>query len=63
VGLRKVARRPWNNRSFNPEVYCKDLKEYDRSSRRKQHYSWRDFCSNVEGMKLTARLHKRSYGF
>jgi hypothetical protein len=54
-----VARRALNNRSSNPEAYCKALIEYDRTVRRKQRSSLRDFCSSVvEGMKLTARLHK-----
>jgi hypothetical protein len=53
-----VARRAWNNRSSNPEAYHKALKEYERVLRRKQRSSWRDFCSCVEGMKPTARLHK-----
>jgi hypothetical protein len=47
-----------NNRSSNPEAYRKVLKEFDRALRRKQSSSWRDFCSNVEGIKPTARLHK-----
>jgi hypothetical protein len=58
VGLRKVARRAWNNRFSNPEAYHKALKEYDRAFKWKQRTSWREFCSSVEGMKPIARLHK-----
>jgi hypothetical protein len=41
-----------------PFFQSKALKEYDRALRGKRRSSWRDFCSSVEGMKPTVRLHK-----
>jgi hypothetical protein len=55
--LRKAAKRSWNGRQSDPDAYHLAVKAYDKALRAAKRKSWRTFCSEVDGITPSARLH------